>query len=155
MRKFEIISKEQFVKNVNAEYYENIKLPQRTTKNSAGYDFYLPYDVVIPKKGRVLIHTGIKACMNSDEFLMVVIRSSLGVKKGLRMSNQVGIIDSDYYNNIDNEGEILVAIENNQESDVKLKADERVAQGIFMKYLVTDDEKEIKKIRLGGIGSTN
>ena len=71
------------------------------------------------------------------------------------MANQVGIIDSDYYNNIDNEGHILIALTNTLDEDVFLKIDDRIAQGIFMKYLVTDNEKEVKKIRLGGIGSTN
>ena len=155
MRKFEIISKKEFEKKVDGKFYENIKIPERSTKNSAGYDFYLPYDVVIPKGKTVVLSTGIKACMNNDEFLMVVIRSSLGVKKGLKMANQVGIIDSDYYNNIDNEGHISIALTNTLDEDVFLKIDDRIAQGIFMKYLVTDNEKEVKKIRLGGIGSTN
>ena len=153
MRKFEIISKKEFEKKVDGNFYENIKIPERSTKNSAGYDFYLPYDVVIPKGKTVVLSTGIKACMNNDEFLMVVIRSSLGVKKGLKMANQVGIIDSDYYNNIDNEGHMWVALQNQGNEDYIIKKGEAYCQGLFIKYLTCGDD--VKNERTGWSGKPN
>lgn len=155
MRGFEKISIEEYIKKRKEEEFCNVKIPARSTKNSAGYDFYLPYEVKLKAKDSTIISTGIKAFMENDEFLMIVIRSSLGFKKGLRLKNQVGIIDSDYYNNIDNEGHILIAIENTSPNDIILNAGDRIAQGIFLKYLTCDNEEEIKNSRDGGIGSTN
>ena len=154
MRKFEIVSEKEFLKNNSLEDYTKIKLPSRATSSSAGYDFYLPYDSVIKPKESILVKTGIKACMENDEFLMIVIRSSLGVKKGLQLSNNVGIIDSDYYNNIDNEGHIMISLKNCSDIAVTLMCGERIAQGIFLKYLKVDDDSN-QNARLGGFGSTN
>lgn len=154
MRKFEIVSEKEFLKNNSLEDYTKIKLPSRATSSSAGYDFYLPYDLVIKPKESILVKTGIKACMENDEFLMIVIRSSLGVKKGLQLSNNVGIIDSDYYNNIDNEGHIMISLKNCSDIAVTLICGERIAQGIFLKYLKVDDDSN-QNARLGGFGSTN
>ena len=102
MRKFEKISKDNFFNSVPNGNYEDIILPKRSTKNSAGYDFYSLYDITIKPNERVVIPTGIKVCMNENEFLGIYIRSSLGFKYNIRMCNQVGIIDADYYNNKDN-----------------------------------------------------
>lgn len=154
MRKFEIVSEKEFLKNNSLEDYTKIKVPSRATSSSAGYDFYLPYDLVIKPKESILVKTGIKACMENDEFLMIVIRSSLGVKKGLQLSNNVGIIDSDYYNNIDNEGHIMISLKNCSDIAVTLMRGERIAQGIFLKYLKVDDDSN-QNARLGGFGSTN
>lgn len=154
MRKFEIVSEKEFLKNNSLEDYTKIKVPSRATSSSAGYDFYLPYDLVIKPKESILVKTGIKACMENDEFLMIVIRSSLGVKKGLQLSNNVGIIDSDYYNNIDNEGHIMISLKNCSDIAVTLMCGERIAQGIFLKYLKVDDDSN-QNARLGGFGSTN
>lgn len=154
MRKFEKVSEKEFLKTNSLEEYENIKLPVRATSNSAGYDFYIPYDISI-KSGEVeLIRTGIKTCMNNDEFLMIVIRSSLGVKYGLQLTNTIGIIDSDYYNNSDNEGHIMISLKNFSDSIVILNRGQRIAQGIFLKYLRTDDD-DSKNVRAGGFGSTD
>lgn len=156
MRKFEIISINQFnkdFKNIDTKY-EDIIIPKRSTKFSAGYDFYMPYDLTIKKNEVVLIPTGIKAMLNSDEFLGIYIRSSLGFKYNLRMCNQVGIIDSDYYNNTSNEGHIFVKLKNEGDNDIILKKYDRYVQGIIQKYYIVDNEKEIEDIRVGGIGSS-
>jgi dUTP pyrophosphatase len=130
-------------------------MPARQTKNAAGYDFYLPEDITIAPGEQKLVPTGTKAYMQADEFLGLHIRSSLAVKKGLLLLNNVGIIDSDYYNNPDNEGHIMVALKNMSTSPVTLKKGDRVAQGIFYKFLVTDDdESKSKNDRAGGFGST-
>ena len=156
MRKFEIISINQFnkdFKNIDTKY-DDIIIPKRSTKFSAGYDFYMPYDLTIKKNEVVLIPTGIKVMINSDEFLGIYIRSSLGFKYNLRMCNQVGIIDSDYYNNSSNEGHIFVKLKNEGDNDIILKKYDRYVQGIIQKYYIVDNEKEVEDIRVGGIGSS-
>lgn len=156
MRKFEIISINQFnkdFKNIDTKY-EDIIIPKRSTKFSAGYDFYMPYDLTVKKNEVVLIPTGIKVMLNSDEFLGIYIRSSLGFKYNLRMCNQVGIIDSDYYNNSSNEGHIFVKLKNEGDNDIILKKYDRYVQGIIQKYYIVDNEKEVEGIRSGGIGSS-
>lgn len=157
MRKFEKISLKQFIKDTNLteKEYNKIILPHRATGNSAGYDFHLLEDLTL-KPGEIKkVPTAIKASMNHDEVLMIYIRSSLGFKYNLRLCNQTGIIDSDYYNNENNEGHIFIAIQNEGKETVNLKAGDRFAQGIFMKYLTVDDETQINNVRQGGIGSTN
>ena len=130
-------------------------LPRRQTKYSAGYDFYAVGDVLIPKGWAGMIHTGVKAYMLPDEHLEVHIRSSYGMRYGLRMANGTGIIDADYYNNPDNEGHIMLAVINTGVQPLVLKKGERVAQGIFYKYLTTDDDAlSEKEDRSGGFGST-
>ena len=154
MRGFEKVSEKEFLKYGTKNDYLNIQLPKRGTKNSAGYDFFLPSALTIKAKEKLIIPSGIKAYMNSDEVLFLVIRSSIGIKYGIKLINQVGVIDSDYYNNLDNEGHIRIAVENNSDLDVTFKSGDRIAQGIFIKYLTTDNEKGPKTARLGGIGST-
>lgn len=130
-------------------------MPVRKTKTSAGYDISVPEDVALRPGRLVLVPTGVKAYMQDDEFLGVHIRSSMAVKQGLRLVNNIGIIDADYYNNPDNEGHIMLALVNTGVQPVVLKKGERVAQGIFYKYLTTDDDdKSEKDHRSGGFGST-
>lgn len=154
MRGFERVQLSEFLKHRPENDYENIKLPKRGTKNSAGYDFFLPFGISIKPKEKVIIPSGIKAFMGSDEVLFLVVRSSLGIKYGIRLLNQVGVIDSDYYNNQDNEGHILIALENTSDKTLNLNVGDRIVQGIFMKYLTTTNEEEPNIRRLGGIGST-
>ena len=154
MRKFERISEKEFLKDVSNGNYEDILLPKRSTKNSVGYDFYSLYDITIKPNEIVKIPTGIKVCMNENEFLGIFIRSSLGFKYNIRMCNQVGIIDADYYNNKDNEGHIFVCLQNHGDKDFVIKKGDRFVQGIFMPFLITDDDNTTSR-RIGGIGSTN
>ena len=93
--------------------------------------------------------------MNDDEVFNLYIRSSLGYKYNITLANSVGVIDSDFYNNIDNEGHFKVKLINHGNTEVKINIGDRIAQGIFMKYLIVDDEEEIENERTGGIGSTN
>ncbi|MBE6152166.1 MAG: deoxyuridine 5'-triphosphate nucleotidohydrolase [Firmicutes bacterium] len=157
MRGFEKISFTQFCKDINNDFatYENYQLPKRHTKNSAGYDIVALDDYTLIPGGVLKIPTGIKAFMNNDEVLLIVIRSSFGFKYNARLCNQVGVIDSDYYNNIDNEGHIFISLQNEGNKDLVIKKGEHFAQGIFTKFLTADNEKEVTTIRQGGIGSTN
>lgn len=132
----------------------DIILPQRATNMSAGYDFRCPFDIIINPRASVTIHTEVKAYMQQDEYLDINIRSSLANKRNLRLKNIVGIVDSDYYSNVDNDGNIIVTIINKSDEFVKIKEQERIVQGIFKKYLITDDDNPLEFKRVGGIGST-
>ncbi len=136
----------------------NINLPRRSTKNSAGYDIEAAEDCVVPvfKSGQkpVLVKTGLKAYMQSDEVLILANRSSNPGKKGLILANSIGIVDSDYYGNPDNDGHIMFAFYNFKDEDIEIKKGERIGQGMFQKYLVTDDDVAMGE-RTGGFGSTN
>ena len=143
-----------------AKGFENmgINLPKRSTKNSAGYDIEAAEDVVIPsfKKGQkpTLIKTGLKAYMKEDEVLILANRSSNPGKKGLILANSIGVVDSDYYENPDNDGHIMFAFYNIKEEDVEIKKGERIGQAIFQKFLVADEDIT-GGARAGGFGSTN
>lgn len=132
---------------------ERPQLPKRQTANSAGYDFYALEDVFIPVGKCWNFRTGIKVKMPIDEHLEIHIRSSYGMKYGLRLANGVGIIDADYYNNPDNEGEILVKLINDGERDVFIMKGDRFCQGIFTKHYLTDNDDAYGE-RVGGVGST-
>jgi dUTP pyrophosphatase len=156
MRKFEKISFEQFVKDVKDDrmLYDGIELPKRSTKTSAGYDIKSVEDGVIKPGEAKIFKTGLKVIMNPDEGLFIFSRSSQGYKYGVCLSNSVGLIDSDYYNNPDNEGHFSVKLLNLGDKDFEVKIGDKIAQGVFMKYLTVDDEEGIKGKRKGGIGST-
>ena len=154
MRKFEKISFKQFAKDVSDGDYDSILLPVRKTKRSAGYDFISFLDITIKSGEVVKIPTGIKISLEDDEFLGIFVRSSMGFKYNVRMCNQVGIIDSDYYNSIDNEGHIWIKLQNHGDKDYIIKKGDAFAQGIIMKYLVCDDDNSLGD-RIGGIGSTD
>lgn len=134
---------------------QKINLPVRKTVESAGYDFEAAIDISIKSHETTLIPTGIKAYMESDEVLKLYIRSSLAYKKQLILTNSVGIIDADYYNNKDNEGHIMVLVTNLSDKTIEIKKGERIAQGIFEKYLKTDQDSLTQNLRQGGFGSTN
>ena len=149
-RGFKIV-RDKFRKHKDVE----IQLPKRGSKGSAGYDICTPVDIVIPPYGiSDAIQTDIKAYMPDDEVLLIVPRSSVGFKKGLMLINTVGIIDSDFYENPDNDGNIGFKLKNLTDKEVVIKAGERIMQGIFKKYLIVDDDN-CDKERIGGIGSTN
>ena len=137
---------------------KGINLPVRKTKHSAAYDIEAAEEVVLPsfKKGMkpTLIPTGLKAYMQSDEVLLLVPRSSGPKKQGISFPHNVGVIDSDYYDNPDNEGHIFVQCINLKDEDVVIKKGEAVAQAIFQKYLTVDNDSAEGK-RTGGFGSTD
>ena len=143
-RGFEIVS-----------YYQekNIIFPSRKTKFSAGYDIATAEKIILLPQQVTLIPTGIKAYMQTDEYLGVHIRSSIAIKQKLTLINNVGVIDADYYNNVENEGHIMIPVYNYNQSSVTIEKDTRIAQGIFYRYLLASDDKA-ENIRIGGIGST-
>ena len=157
MRCFEKISFEQFKKDISddKELYESYNIPKRSTKESAGYDFESLFNFIL-KPGEIKkIPLGIKVQMNEDEVLFLIVRSSMGFKYNVRMTNQIGVIDSDYYNNETNEGHMWISLQNEGKEDFIVKKGDHIVQGIFMKYLTVDDEEEINNVRISGFGSTN
>ena len=144
MRDFEKISFEQFKKDVsdNKDLYGKIILPKRETKGAAGYDFFAIEGFTLKPGESKKIPTGIKAFMDIDEVLFIAIRSSMGFYYNIRLCNQIGIIDSDYYGNKDNEGHIWFKIKNEGEKDFVIRQGEAFGQGIFLKYLITKSEKD-------------
>lgn len=150
MRKFEV------VKRINESTTREdmiVKLPKRSTAKSAGYDFFVIEDVVCKAHEITLIKTGMKAYMEDDDVLLLFNRSSNPKKKGLIVPNGVGVIDADYVDNPDNEGEIGGLFYNMLDEDVVLKAGDKMMQGVFVKYNITDDDNAEGE-RSGGFGST-
>jgi dUTP pyrophosphatase len=133
--------------------YSKHQLPKRGTKNSAGYDFFSPINEIIPAHKTAKIPTGVKVYMQPDEVLMIYPRSSIGFKTNIRLSNTTGVIDSDYYNNPDNEGHMWIKFYNPTDEDYRIFIGDKIAQGIFTKFLVTDDDNTDQN-RTGGLGST-
>ena len=135
---------------------KDINLQVRKTKFSAGYDIECAEVTLVPAKSQVptLIPTGIKAYMDDDEVLYLYNRSSNPKKKGLVLANSVGVIDKDYYGNPDNDGHIMFAFYNIKDEDVNIKKGDAIGQGVFSKYLVTDDDVAGGD-RTGGFGSTD
>lgn len=175
-RGFELVS-ENMKKNT-----EQAIMPLRATKTSAGYDLYAPYDITIKPQGKAMIWTDLKAYMQQGEMLIADVTSSMGGKLDLMLANTIGIIDADYHNNPDNDGNIGICLRNlkeamrlqgyntlNQgglpinipiirdlmeENTVVIKKGQKIGQLIFVKYLPADNCNSDNE-RTGGWGSTN
>ena len=137
-------------------YEDKAVLPKRADNGSCGYDFHIISndDTYIHPNETVKFETGVKAYMPQDEYLAVHVRSSVGIKKSIVLSNIQGIIDSDFYANPTNDGEIMIALTNIGDKVQVIEPNARVAQGIFMKYLVADKDEVVNEKRTSGIGST-
>ena len=169
MRSFEFAMKD------DKKAYTEAQLPEYATEHSAGADFFCAEEVVIPSLWKqlfclkanlnsdnkklfqpTLVHTGIKASMETDEVLELYNRSSNPKKLGLVLANSVGVVDADYYSNPDNDGEIMFAFYNFMPFDVTLKVGDKVGQGVFKKFLRPTEGLNIKSVkREGGFGSTD
>lgn len=163
--KFEKVSRENFLRAVEEDFTEynqeqrmqmfnNLKLPRRATKGSAGYDFFAPFDLTLAPGETVKIPTGIRVRMRPDYVLMLFPRSGLGFKYRLQLNNTVGIIDSDYYES-DNEGHIFAKLTNDSKDGktLSINTGEGFMQGIFVQYGIAEDD-DVSEIRNGGFGST-
>ena len=168
---------------------EEINLPIRKTASSAGYDFEVAEDILIPsylrlmkdlsnhpdffnkvcygstleemaaltKETRIkptLIPTGVKCQMDANMFLQLSVRSSCPLKNWIVLANGVGIIDADYYNNPDNEGEIFFQVINLSPFDIQIKKGDVIGQGVILPYCTTEDDAASGQ-RVGGFGSTD
>ena len=162
--KFKKVSFDQFMKDSKkllydygeeemAHIYASIMLPQRATSGSAGYDFYTPYEVALHPHDKIIIPSGIRCEIDDGYMMLGVVRSSMGIKNDINLSNTCMVLDSDYFF-ADNEGRIMIALRNMKNYTVRCAAGDRIMQGIFLPYGITvDDNAETK--RTGGIGSTN
>lgn len=144
----------KFSDNDIEEIYEKIKLPERATRGSAGYDFFAPFTFTLAPGETIKVPTGIRVRIDEDWVLKIYPRSGLGFKYRLQMNNTVGIIDSDYFNS-DNEGHIFIKMTNdtNEGRTVEVSQGTGFAQGIFIEYGITVDD-EAEGVRNGGLGST-
>lgn len=142
----------EVVKNNHRTTDGEIKLPVRSDPRSAGYDFYSPVDIVIPPNESKLFFTDVKAYMEDDEVLMLYVRSSMG-KVHVVIANGTGIIDASYHNNPDNDGNIGFRLLNLGKENYVVHRGDRIGQGVFMKYLITDDDNATGD-RVGGFGSS-
>ena len=137
---------------------KDINFPVRKTLHAAGYDVEAAEDTVIPPFERgckpTLIHTGLKAYCQDNEWYMLANRSSNPGKKKLVLANGIGIIDADYYGNPDNDGEFMYAYYNMSNEDVVIKKHDVIGQLVFMSYLTVDEDKA-EGVRTGGFGSTS
>lgn len=171
--KFEKVSQEQFLKDVKAwaeglgwtaneeavkQAYNDLKLPTRSTERAAGYDFYAPFDISIRAGEKVKIYTGIKVSIpdiycdtTMDVALFLFPRSGLSNNKGMVLTNTIGVVDADYYDNEKNEGHIMAQVK--FDVDYEVKKGERFAQGILIPIFKTSDDNTTAK-RTGGFGST-
>jgi len=142
-----------------AKGYEDkdIHIPVRKTAHSAGYDVEAAEDIIIPMYQRgikpTLIPTGLKAYCEPDECFLLLNRSS-GPKKGFLMANSVGLVDSDYYGNPDNDGHFFFAYFNCSDHDIEVKKGDVIGQVVFTKFLITDEDVATG-MRMGGFGSTD
>ena len=164
----------------------DFNLPVRKTANSAGYDFEVAEDIVIPsyfdiinkinkeqwnrehiftldevacltrclKTKPTLVSTGVKCHLEEGYYLELSVRSSTPLKYWMILANSVGIIDADYCDNPDNEGEIFFQIINLSPFPIQLHKGDIIGQGIIKKYEITDDDIA-GGVRKGGFGSTN
>lgn len=138
---------------------EKIVLPQRGTSNACAYDFYSNEDKELVPGERYTFWTDVKVKMFFDNVLQINTRSGNGCK-GIVLSNTIGYVDADYYGNENNDGNIGICLYNDGPKAFSVKKSDRIAQGCFSRYLITDDDKyrniatEKKVARKGGFGST-
>lgn len=155
---FEKISREQWTKDCGtfmSEIYNDIKLPKQGTAKSMGMDFFAPYDIILLSHSYHTVPTGVRWVVNDIDGsvgLIIVPRSGLGFKHGIRLANTIGIIDADYCH-ANNEGHIMIKLYNPTENKVTIEKGKGFAQGIIIPY-ITCDGAESEKSRIGGFGST-
>lgn len=155
--KFFKVSEEQWEKDagklVCKASYEDIVLPVRKTAGSAGYDLIMAKGLTIPAHTTMTIPTGVRCRMDDGYVLLFFPRSSLGFKYGMRIVNTAAVIDSDYFH-AENEGHILIRVENPSDKDIVVKPGDGLCQGIFLPFGITTDDAA-DGVRTGGIGSTD
>lgn len=145
-----------FTRDKILDIYNGIKLPRRATKQSAGYDFFLPTDLFLESNRAINIPTGIKCWIDDGWVLNMYPRSGHGFKYGIHLANTVGVIDGDYYGNIGNEGHIFVKLVNDSilANEMTLQEGTAFCQGVFVPFGITTDD-EVSAVRTGGFGSTS
>lgn len=123
-------------------------LPERATKGSAGYDISASETVTIQPGEIKLVSTGLAVQMAQDDVMLLIDRSSNPRKRGLVLSNSIGVIDHDYFPN-----EFKGMFTNITDKPVTIEAGQRIMQAVFVKYGLVDDDNALGH-RTGGFGST-
>jgi len=166
VRGFEKVSYEQFKKDIVDEFYledgeyikqiyDELNLPTRATAHSSGYDIESTLTFDLAPNEEIKLPTGFKSYMQMDEWLMIIPRSGLGFKYYTRLANTIGNGDSDFYNNEGNQGHYWVKIRNEGDKTLSIKRGDAIAQCLFQKYLIADDDNFKGNKRVGGLGSTS
>jgi dUTP pyrophosphatase len=154
---FERVSQNQFVKDSAHMSGQPlaVELPVRATAGSAGYDIRTPWTIRLEPGESLRIPTGLRCRIDAGWVLLIMPKSGLGFKYRLQLDNTVGVIDEDYYG-ADNEGHIQIQITNDSRSGkvLEIPAGKAFAQGLFVPYGITVDDKAEGE-RTGGFGSTN
>ena len=145
-RYFEVVS-DKFRKKEG-----EVKKPTRADVGSAGYDFYSTVHGTVKPNEIIKVWTDLKVVMEKDEALLLDVRSSMGGK--WQLANTIGVVDSTYHNNPDNDGNIGIFLKNISDKELTIEVGDKIAQGIFIKYLITDDDEPLSQTREGGFGST-
>lgn len=166
MNKFELISEAEYEKVKKENFspkngvmgyfnYDELIIPRRATKGSAGYDFISPISFTLAAGQTMKVPTCIKCSLNENRVLMMFPRSSYGFKYRMQLDNTVGVVDQDYYNNPDNEGHIFIKITNDSKNGKSLTINkgDAFAQGIIMSFDTVEND-HVTTLRTGGIGST-
>lgn len=144
---YESLSEKMWFKIMNSQDRVGKPLPEFTLDEMASLTKEL-------KAKPTLISTGMKCHLDPDKYLELVVRSSSPLKYWIICANSVGVIDADYYNNPDNEGEIFLQVINLSPFPIKIQKGEKIAQGIIKQYCLTEDDNATAE-RKGGFGSTN
>lgn len=148
MIRFERVSNQ----HTKYEVYD-VTMPKRQTKSAVAYDFYSPIDIDINPKSSELIWTNIKATFPENVGLVLCVRSGMG-NKNITLANAIGVIESDYFSNQSNDGNLGFRLHNYGNDVYQIKKGDRIGQGFFINYLTVTDEETPTKVRTGGFGST-
>ncbi len=132
---------------------KTLPLPEYQTPGAVAFDLYSRVDTIIPAGKTDMLPANFIIETPPGYMLMVAARSSLGKKKGLKLTNGIGIIDQDYCGEDD---ELNLFVHNYTNDDIKIIKGERLCQGVFVKIDKAEWEETNKmndKSR-GGWGST-
>lgn len=149
MIKFEKVKDEFMMHGVT-----EVELPQRATKTAVAYDFYSPIDVEIPPKETFLIWSNVKATFPANVGLILCATSGMG-KRGVTLANSIGVVESDYYSNISNDGNLGFRLYNFGDKPYIIKKGDKIGEGFFINFLTVTDEVPPTTVRVGGFGSTD
>ncbi|MBQ1675669.1 MAG: dUTP diphosphatase [Oscillospiraceae bacterium] len=143
------------IKALSQRIGQDIPAPHFATAGAAAMDLCACVDepVTLAAGARALIPTGIAIALPDPGYVALVFaRSGLGIKKGVCLSNGVGVIDSDY------RGEIGVGLVNLSGESYTVQPGDRIAQLMVVPVVqpaisFVDELDETQRGR-GGFGST-
>ena len=150
---FKVSEKEFLNSGKSADVLNEVLLPRRATKGSAGYDFFAPETFTLAPRETIKIATGVRVKIQNGWVLMIFPRSGLGFKYRLTLDNTVGVIDSDYFN-AENEGHIFIKMTNCGDRTLTVEKGKAFAQGVFLPFGITVNDA-CDGERVGGFGSTD